>query len=370
MVVAGFIACGIGVIAAGPVALLIQAYTYRRLSGGPIAPCRLRGAQPGIASAAKPHGWRDEVDQLLHPADQRRVEVGPVPDRGRGCDATPRRCRPGRRAASPAPDRCRASSPFRAGSTGHSDRPEPGRFDGLPDVDERMADDQGVRAAGTAVHRVGQPRFLRAGRPGGRRARPAVAAGPAGTPRRRRRDRRRRRGIRPPRPRSADRRPTPARRARRRGGPPRRSGRSGRPGHALRSPPPSPTPCGSGALAAGRRGAVRITGLPSTRYPGPTGNGLRRPCRSSSSIRPYSTRDHRADVAGLRVLDDHAEFYCHFSRPDRARVVRVACQNVRAVTIVHPSDPRNDRGPIPVTPRGMLGSPCCDLVAVVMRWRL
>ncbi|MGC1806688.1 MAG: hypothetical protein WA752_22345, partial [Mycobacterium sp.] len=38
ILVAGFIACGIGVIAAGPVALLIQAYTYRRLSGGPIAP--------------------------------------------------------------------------------------------------------------------------------------------------------------------------------------------------------------------------------------------------------------------------------------------------------------------------------------------
>jgi uncharacterized membrane protein len=38
VLVAGFIACGIGVIAAGPVALLIQAYTYRRLSGGPIAP--------------------------------------------------------------------------------------------------------------------------------------------------------------------------------------------------------------------------------------------------------------------------------------------------------------------------------------------
>jgi uncharacterized membrane protein len=34
----GFLACGVGIIVAAPVALLIQVYTYRRLSGGPIAP--------------------------------------------------------------------------------------------------------------------------------------------------------------------------------------------------------------------------------------------------------------------------------------------------------------------------------------------
>ncbi len=38
ILVAGVFACGIGVIVAGPLALLIQAYTYRRLSGGPVAP--------------------------------------------------------------------------------------------------------------------------------------------------------------------------------------------------------------------------------------------------------------------------------------------------------------------------------------------
>jgi uncharacterized membrane protein len=38
ILVVGFFACGIGVIVAGPLALLIQAYTYRRLSGGPVAP--------------------------------------------------------------------------------------------------------------------------------------------------------------------------------------------------------------------------------------------------------------------------------------------------------------------------------------------
>jgi uncharacterized membrane protein len=34
----GFFACGVGILVAGPVAGLIQVYTYRRLSGGPIAP--------------------------------------------------------------------------------------------------------------------------------------------------------------------------------------------------------------------------------------------------------------------------------------------------------------------------------------------
>ena len=45
---------------------------------------------------------------------------------------------------------------------------------------------------------------------------------------------------------------------------------------------------------------------------------------------------HHDNVAGLRVLDDHAEFYWQFSRSDLARVVRVAREHVRAVTIVHP----------------------------------
>ncbi|MGA8332654.1 MAG: hypothetical protein WB777_25735, partial [Mycobacterium sp.] len=34
----GFVACVVGLVVAAPVALLIQVYTYRRLSGGPIAP--------------------------------------------------------------------------------------------------------------------------------------------------------------------------------------------------------------------------------------------------------------------------------------------------------------------------------------------
>jgi uncharacterized membrane protein len=38
LVVAGFFACGVGILVAGPVAGLILVYTYRRLSGGPVAP--------------------------------------------------------------------------------------------------------------------------------------------------------------------------------------------------------------------------------------------------------------------------------------------------------------------------------------------
>jgi uncharacterized membrane protein len=34
----GFLACGVGILVGGPVAMLIQVYTYRRLSGGPVAP--------------------------------------------------------------------------------------------------------------------------------------------------------------------------------------------------------------------------------------------------------------------------------------------------------------------------------------------
>jgi uncharacterized membrane protein len=38
LVLAGFFACGVGILVGGPLALLVQVYTYRRLSGGPIAP--------------------------------------------------------------------------------------------------------------------------------------------------------------------------------------------------------------------------------------------------------------------------------------------------------------------------------------------
>ncbi|WP_156750151.1 hypothetical protein [Mycobacterium sp. E2479] len=38
IVLVGFLLCFVGVVVAAPVALLLQVYTYRRLSGGPVAP--------------------------------------------------------------------------------------------------------------------------------------------------------------------------------------------------------------------------------------------------------------------------------------------------------------------------------------------
>jgi uncharacterized membrane protein len=38
LVVAGFFACIVGILVTGPVAGLVLVYTYRRLSGGPVAP--------------------------------------------------------------------------------------------------------------------------------------------------------------------------------------------------------------------------------------------------------------------------------------------------------------------------------------------
>jgi uncharacterized membrane protein len=38
LLLAGFLACGVGILVAGPLALLIQVYTYRQLSGGQVAP--------------------------------------------------------------------------------------------------------------------------------------------------------------------------------------------------------------------------------------------------------------------------------------------------------------------------------------------
>ncbi len=38
LLMVGFLACGVGILVGAPLALLIQVYTYRRLSNGPIAP--------------------------------------------------------------------------------------------------------------------------------------------------------------------------------------------------------------------------------------------------------------------------------------------------------------------------------------------
>ena len=180
------------------------------------------------------------------------------------------------------------SVPF--GTVGHAVIPEPLRFDRLPDVDEGMADDERVPATGSAAHRVRDPRLLGPGdQMVDQHAEPSSRPRDR-TPRRSRPDHRLRRGIRRPRPRFADRHPTPVRRARRRACPRRRYGWTTRLFAFASGTATDPDAVRPPDVATARRGAVRITGLPSTRYPGPTGNGLRRPRLSSSSIRPYSIR--------------------------------------------------------------------------------
>ncbi len=62
----------------------------------------------------------------------------------RGSAARPARCRPGRRAASRAPRRCRASTRSSAARRATPSMPSRPRLDGLPDVDERVPDDEHV----------------------------------------------------------------------------------------------------------------------------------------------------------------------------------------------------------------------------------
>ena len=177
------------------------------------------------------------------------------------------------------------------GMTGHSAQPESLGFDRLPDVDVGVADHQRVRARRRAPDLRGDAGLLRAGHQVvDEHAEPAIRAGRRSR-RRCRADRRHRPGIRRRRPRCAGRHPRPVRRVRRRAGPPRRSGRPVPSGPAHPARPPNPEAVRVGDPRAGcSGGAVRITGRPSSRKPGPSGNPLVRPCRSSRSTRPYSTR--------------------------------------------------------------------------------
>jgi uncharacterized membrane protein len=50
----GALLCGVGLIAAFPVALLIQVYTYRKLSGGQVVPVEQPGYQPGPPPGPQP----------------------------------------------------------------------------------------------------------------------------------------------------------------------------------------------------------------------------------------------------------------------------------------------------------------------------
>ncbi|BBY21187.1 hypothetical protein [Mycobacterium stomatepiae] len=54
VVLVGELACGVGMIVAFPVAVLIQVYTYRKLSGGQVVPLEQPGYQPGPPSGPPP----------------------------------------------------------------------------------------------------------------------------------------------------------------------------------------------------------------------------------------------------------------------------------------------------------------------------
>ena len=175
---------------------------------------------------------RDEVDQLLDPADAAPARGRSRCARGPGCAAPTRsRCRP------PSPAAGRRPLPVLA--LGHR-RPgldaDDRRLHRLPDVDVGVADDQGVLAGDL----LGDPRLLRARARGGRPARRAAVPPWAGTRGRSPAGRRRRAAARRRRPRCAGRGPRPSRPARRRACPRRRSGPRGPPGRGRRRRRSSP----------------------------------------------------------------------------------------------------------------------------------
>ena len=134
---------------------------------------RPRASRPRAPRSAR---RRDEVDELLDPAEQLGLEVGVGADRRRGSAARPARGRPGSSAASRG---ARAMPTFHdvpRGITGQASIPSALRLHRLPDVDVRVADDQHVR--GVRLHLRAPPR--RPATPwcparGGRRARPSGA---------------------------------------------------------------------------------------------------------------------------------------------------------------------------------------------------
>ena len=261
-------------------------------------------ASPTLALSDSVDG--DEVDQLLDPAEQGRLEV--VRRSAPAKDVLPGAGDVGLVAVRPAElladallplDRCAgrrasASSPSRSG------------FTACPDVDERVADDQHVpadRATSRPPARSGSP-WSRA--PGGRRARRPGAPGRAGSRAAARRGRRRRRGTPRPRPRSAGRRPRPSRPARRRAGPRRRSGWPGRPGpwRRGRRPTRSAVRVGLAGAAAGRRREDHRPALEQEAGPEREGAPLAAPVLEGHRVEVALDGDDLAAPVGGDLLDD------------------------------------------------------------------
>src|SRR5262249_13966202 len=107
-------------------------------------------------------GLRHEVDQFLDPADECGLQVVPVTHAAPDPLPRPRDVR--LLGVRPAQLAAHALLPVRAlGDDGPRLNTDAAGLDGLPDVDERVAQDERVRAARSASYRVGDPRFLGAG---------------------------------------------------------------------------------------------------------------------------------------------------------------------------------------------------------------
>src|SRR5882757_11547634 len=107
-------------------------------------------------------GLGDEVDEFLDPADEGRLEVVPVTHLA--ADPPPRLGDVGLLGVRPAECGTDAVLPIRSARYHRPGlQPQSRRLDRLPDVDVRVADDQGVGATRSALHGVGDAGLLRAG---------------------------------------------------------------------------------------------------------------------------------------------------------------------------------------------------------------
>ena len=184
---------------------------------------------------------------------------------------------------------------------------------------------------------------------------PAVRAGPE-VAQVARPGRRRRRGTRRPRPRAAGRRPRPSRRARRRAGPRRRSGSAGPRGPARRGRRPSRTPYASASRGPARAAAAtRITGLPSSRNPGPSGKvrRLAAPVLERDGVQVAVDGDDLAAEVSRDLLDHGTELGRRLDGTAalRARASRWRARRMPYRSRGHPIHARWQRRTIPVMPR-------------------
>ena len=225
---------GVGVLAhgGGPPWLACSTSTWH--GGRLVSPCGKAGRSPtilGADSSDRPARARDEVDELLDPPEQARLQIRVVRTVPRiRCQAG--RCRRGSRAASRGMPRRRASTTSREGSLA---RPRSRAAPAAPTPRRRR---RGGRRRGGGRHTAPSCRPARPGPTPWTRGRDGRAARPSAAPGRARsrgpppRARRPRRASRRRHPRPGGHRPRPSRRAPHRVGPRRGSATPRRPGPA------------------------------------------------------------------------------------------------------------------------------------------